>query len=288
MSGSRKTPSSLDYSSLLHELAARNWRRAVNDADWRRAEVNATRLCDSGEKLWQWLGHLEVGITCLARGRPSEALGALHRCERAYPDAQSLLHAARLLTARVHLMTHSAKRALEALSGNHVLDTALVTHCRCLAHAALGQIAEARVCVKRLEAGESAWEAALAHHGRAHLTESPAHRLAQLTAATAQLDAPNVPGDVPAGDVHLDFARQLAMEGDGERAVSSLEPVLELSPADWPVCHVRALFMLGHLKTNLGAAVEAKQLLRRFLLFWSGGELDRDDISQAVTWVGSY
>ena len=60
-----KTPSSLDYETLLHELALKNWRLALLERDFTRALSNAEKLARSRDRFWRWQGLLDVSTTRL-------------------------------------------------------------------------------------------------------------------------------------------------------------------------------------------------------------------------------
>ncbi|MGH9337175.1 MAG: hypothetical protein ACRD21_25805, partial [Vicinamibacteria bacterium] len=73
----KKTPSSLDYETLLHGLALQSWRRAVLEGDFGRAFQNAGKLAQSKDRFWRWQGGLDLAITHLCRGETRGALAAL-------------------------------------------------------------------------------------------------------------------------------------------------------------------------------------------------------------------
>ena len=56
----RRPPSSLDYETLLHELALKNWRQSVLQQDFPRALSNAGQLARSRDRFWRWQGSLDL------------------------------------------------------------------------------------------------------------------------------------------------------------------------------------------------------------------------------------
>lgn len=268
-----KPPSSLDYEGHLHELALRNWRRALNERDIRRAEIAARTLADSSDKFWKFVGNLNLGVAYLAGGKTQHALDGFVGAARAYPDAHELTSVARGQIAHVHLETGSPDRALSALAGKETSPK--LRYWRALAHARLSEKDAARALAEQID------DPLLRAHVLAELSEDEAELATQIghTLGT-ELASPR-----PV----IPVLGWRAAELTGEEALIELTRITEAREAivHWPLPYVRALHRLGTNAAALGHVTMARESFSQFVELWKDGDAEREAVSAAAQFVKS-
>lgn len=260
-----KPPSSLDYDGHLHELALRNWRRALAARDVPRAEINARTLTRSHDKFWRFAGWMHLGVAHLGGGRASAALDAFAEAARAYPEARELVSVAKAQSAHIHLETGSPERALEALE--ETLTTSETIYWRALASARLCQQEEARTLAGNIDDG------LLRAHVGVELGDDPeVLREALARVAEGALASPRVVAPVAfALGVRLaneNRATPSARKRGGD-AAAIFRRITETPEtlAHWPLPYVRALYRSGERA--------------EFWRLWCDGDIDRAEVAEA-------
>ncbi len=271
-----KPPSSLDYDDFLHELAIKNWNRAMLEGDGERAETNAKKLAASHDKFWRFVGHIHVSTSRLTRGQATLALDALAEAARVFAEPGEIAAIAKSLQAHIHLETHSPKSALSALQG--AVATPEVTYWRALACARQARHEEALELACALEAQGKPTENALASHVRAEL--HPHSRLASLQGAAGAFPEQAVLSPEPVLPIRFAYASALEDAGfNADAEARFLEITSEPgSLAYWPIPYIRSLYRLGRLGSDENTR---QRSMERFAAFWKRGELDRAAVQLA-------
>src|SRR5262245_24478630 len=164
----RKKPSSLDYETLLHELALKSWRRAVLERDFARALSSAEQLVRSRDRFWRWQGALDLAVTHLCQGRSESAREALEAAKECFRDVPGLRAPAFEMEAHFWLETGKPERALEAVLRASI-ETPLLSYFGALALARVGELDAAATAARGLAARETKPALALSHHLRAEI-----------------------------------------------------------------------------------------------------------------------
>ena len=262
-----KPPSSLDYDGHLHELALRNWRRAIDDHDIPRAELNARTLTRSHDKFWRFVGGMHLALAHLSGGRTRLALDAFASAAGAYPESPRLVSVARAQIAHVHLETNAPTAALTALQD--VSPTLEVRYWSAVARARLGDADEAREAAKAID------DPLL----RAHVVAETGDEPKPLTDEAERVPSDALPSPRPAVPALIAAAARV----ERPHAIPLLTRVVDATEAlaHWPIPYVRSLHRLGRLRASAGNDEAARALFRRYLRLWENGELDRDDVASA-------
>ena len=271
-----KPPSSLDYDDFLHELALKNWNRALLKGDDERAEANAKKLTASHDKFWRFVGHIHLSTSRLTGGQATPAVDALAEAARVFTEPSEIAAIPKCLRAHIHLETHSPKSALSALQG--AVATPEVTYWRALARAREGQHDEALELAEALEAEAKPTSNAYALHIRAEL--DPQSRLASLQRARSALEEHGLLSPEPILPIRFAHATALEEAGfaaDAEARFREITGVLG-SLAYWPIPYIRSLYRLGRLSSDEG---ERQRNMKSFAEFWKGGEMDRAAVRSA-------
>jgi tetratricopeptide (TPR) repeat protein len=280
----RKKPSSLDYEALLHELALKNWRRALLERDFARALSNADQLVRSRDPFWQWQGSLDLAATHVCQGRSESAREALEKAKEHFRDVPGLRAPVFEMEANLWLETGRPRRALEA-TRNASIETPLLSYFGALAHARLGEVDAALSGARRLQRSETEREVALYHHVAAEL--HPESAVAHLVKGTERLPArePSAAGIL----VRYALGSSLLARDEHAAALAVFEDLLRVEEAIflWPIPFIRSLFHRGKILSLQGDLTGAAADGERFLSFWSAGDLDRERVDEARHWVKS-
>ncbi len=291
-----KQPSSLDFTSLLHELTLKKWVKSILSEDWHGAAVAAGKMAESSERFWKWLGLVNLSVTRLYRGEGAASLSLLEQAAQAYPDSEALCSSARATTAHVLLETGRPKEALEQ-ARLAAMTEATLPHQEALfylgiAKARLGETAEAERTAEELLRHSGATglnsemarfhllkgELALARDRRSEAGE-------EFQRAEAALPAKST--EIPSQSLHVPvwYSRAYCnLEGGdfGAAAVGFEGIVTSFSlHVDWPILYVRSFYLLGQIRERQGAAEGARTNYRRFVEFWKEGDLDRRWVQEA-------
>jgi tetratricopeptide (TPR) repeat protein len=290
---SEKTPSSLDYETLLHELALKNWRLALLARDFPRALSNAEKLARSRDRFWRWQGLLDVATTRLCLGDSTGALAALGAGRECYPDVPELRAPAAEIEAHILLESGRAEEALH-LTRSEAPDASMLPYLRALAFARMFRAGEALEVAGALPSLHARWGHLLESHVRAEVA-LVSGRYAEaadfLVAALATF------ADVPGRDstiasspgVILLHALGVALDESARReeALAVFEDMRRLEEAllYWPIPLVRSHYRRGRILAARGERAGALDAFTRFLTHWSRGDLDRDRVEEALQFV---
>ncbi len=282
----RKQPSSLDYESLLHELALKNWRRSLLAADFPRALQNADQLARSRDRFWRWQGSLDKAVTHLCQGRSESARESLEAAKACFREVPGLRAPALEIEAHFWMETGRPRRALEAALEADV-ETPVLSYLRGLAHARLAQRESAESIARDLARPGSPLGRALSRHVAAETRPEAAVEL--LTEGESSL-ALTEGGAASAGIlVRFALASALLERRKMESALAAFDEVLRDAEAvlHWPIPFIRALFFRGRIHALGGNEPGASADGARFLSWWAMGDLDRERVDEARHWVKS-
>ena len=276
----KKNPSSLDYETLLHELALKNWRRAILEGDFPRAIQNADQLSRSRDRFWRWQGYLDLAVTNLCQGRSESAREALEGAKECFREVPGLRAPAFEIEAHFWVETGNPRRALET-ARDAAIETPLLVYLRGLAHARLEDLGSAASDALVLSRGGSALEAALSRHVTAESHRETAVEMLREAAGSL----PRGERDPGTARILVEFALGSALFERGElpHAHRQFEDVLRNEEAAlyWPLPFVRALFFRAKIRGRLGDEPGAIADAERFLSYWGAGDLDRERLAEA-------
>jgi tetratricopeptide (TPR) repeat protein len=286
---SEKTPSSLDYETLLHELALKNWRLALLERDFTRALSNAEKLARSRDRFWRWQGLLDVSTTRLCLGDSTGALAALAGGLDCFPDVPEL--GAPALEGEAHILVESG-RAEEALHLTRAASpaTPMLLYLRGLATARLFRGSEALAIASSLTNPDPRRGNLLERHLRAEVAIADrryADAVDSLRDALAVSGEPSRLGSSPG--VLLLYALGAALD-DGDRGDEALRVFDELGSLEeallyWPIPVVRSYYHSGRILAAKGEKARAIEAFSIFLAHWTNGDLDRDRVEEALQFV---
>jgi hypothetical protein len=280
----RRTPSSLDYETLLHELALKNWRQSVLERDYSRALANAGQLARSRDRFWRWQGSLDLAVTHLCQGRSERAREAIEGAKECFRGVPGLAAPAFEMEAGLWLDTGRPRQALETVR-KASSETPLLSYFGSLAHARLGDLDTAASTASRLKTSTVRRDQALSCHVDAEI--HPASGVESLREAAAGLDAEE-PSSVA---IPIRYALGASLLGRGEVAESLVvfEDVLRVEEAilHWPVPFLRSLFFRARIRSLQGDDAGASADAAAYLSHWEEGDFDRERVEEARQWVKS-
>jgi tetratricopeptide (TPR) repeat protein len=294
-----KAPSSLDYASLLHELTLKKWMEYILRREWRRAEIAARKLSESGEKFWSWLGSYNMAVTHLCQGESERALESLAASTHVYNEAPHLVASARIMNS--HVLIEMGRPSQAAESARQALSLCGENP---LAREALFFFGQARLRQGRLNEAEQIAGRLMkrAPPKRTSETEAPYHQLRgeialkqgdaagavrELERADALIQETTLP-DSPGENLHIPFRFSLAsaylQSEQTSAAIRELEGLVRDKRAlfDWPIPFIRSFFHLGKACWQQGETSTAAKYLEQFIQYWKEGELDSDKIKEAA------
>jgi hypothetical protein len=278
----RRSPSSLDYETLLHELALRNWRRSVLERDFPRALANAEQLSRSQDRFWRWQGFMDLAVSHLCLGRCERAREALRDAKECFRGVSRLRAPSIEMEASLWLQTGRPRQALQAVR-NASGETPLLAYLGALAHARLGDLDSAAAAARDLEQSESPLARALAAHVETEIhSESGIAVLRERSAGLSE----NEPSS-PAILVRFALGSSLLLRSEIAAALTVFEDLLRFEEAalHWPVPYVRSLYYRGWIRSRRGDAAGAAADGERFLSYWNDGDIDRERVEEARQWV---
>jgi tetratricopeptide (TPR) repeat protein len=282
----RKQPSSLDYETLLHELALKNWRRSLLEGDFARAIQNAGQLARSRDRFWRWQGSLDLAVTHLCQGRIESAREVLEAAKECFREVPGLRAPAFEIEAHLWLETGRPHRALEA-ARDASIATPVLSYLSGLARARLADLDAAASAARDLVRGGTPLELALSRHVAAET--HPGTAVETLLEGASSLPRPE--GDPSTAGILVRFALASALfeRGDLEPALGHFDEMLhdEEVLLYWPIPFIRALFFRGRARELRGDQSGASADGKRFLSFWGMGDLDRERVDEARQWVKS-
>jgi tetratricopeptide (TPR) repeat protein len=283
----RKQPSSLDYETLLHELALKNWRKSLLERDFSRALQNAGQLARSRDRFWRWQGSLDLAVTHLCRGRSESAREALEGAKECFREVPGLRAPAFAIEAHFWLEVGRPHRALEAIREASV-ETPLLLYLRGLAQARLVALDAAAAVARDLGRSGAPLELALSRHVLSEVhPEAAIETLGQAVAGLRPFrgEDPSNPGIL----VRQALASTLFERGELDSALRVVDEVLQDEEAVlyWPIPFIRALFVRGRIGALQGDGSGASAFGKRFLSFWAAGDLDRERVAEARQWVNA-
>ena len=277
-----KPPSSLDYDGHLHELALKNWRRALHERDVPRAEINARTLTRSHDKFWRFVGGVHLALTHLCGGHTTDALDAFAVAARAYPEARELVSIAKTQSAHVHLETNSPQQALEALED--AVTTPATEYWRALAYARLSETKAARNLVGELD------DDLLRAHVLVELGDDVEllRNAIELMPDDALASPTSPQATVP---ILYALATRLVQRNQHAEAAAIFAEIVTRTDAllQWPLPYARALYRVGEQSARglHGDVERAREAYSQFLHLWRDGEIDREAVAEASQFVKS-
>ena len=295
-----KQPSSLDFTSLLHELTLKKWVKSILTEDWHGAAVASGKMAESTERFWKWLGLVNLSVTRLYCGQGAASLSLLEQAAQAYPDSQALCSSARATAAHVFLETGRPKEALEQARLAARTETPVphleALFCLALANAQLGESKDAErtaeELLRRLDDVGLTSEMARFNLLKGELARAggrPAEAREELQRAEAALPVQTT--EIPSQSLHVPvwYSRGiLELEADDLAAAAGrFEAVVKSFSlhVDWPVLYIRSFYFLGQIQERRGDSQEAQTHYRRFIEFWKEGDLDRRRVEEAESKV---
>jgi tetratricopeptide (TPR) repeat protein len=274
----RKKPSSLDYETLLHEIALRNWRRSLLSGDLPRALANAGKLAGSKDRFWKWQGQLDAATTHLAAGESSRALDALESAKKVFSGVEALRAPAFEVQAHVLVETGRPDEAA-ALEGP---ETTPFRFHRAIACVRLSRIGEATDIADEMASGSlySIVIRAEALRARERPLEAIESLRQGLSEGSQLPSGPRIPALDTLGNALIDA-------GELEAASAAFEDIEALPDGllHWPLLAVRSYYRRGEIRLELGDHHGAMGPFRTFLRFWARGELDRERVDRAAQFV---
>jgi hypothetical protein len=285
---SEKTPSSLDYETLLHELALKNWRRALLERDFTRALSNAEKLARSRDRFWRWQGLLDVSTTRLCLGDSTGALAALAGGRDCFPEVPEL--GAPALEGEAHILVESGRvdEALHLTRG--VSPTPMLLYLRGLSMARLCRGGEAIAIADSLPSLHPRWGGLLEGHLRAEVALADRRyddAVDSLRSALATSGAPSSLASSPAVVLLYTLGAALDESARGDEALHAFDRLGSLEEAllYWPIPVVRSYHRSGRILAARGENARAVDAFSRFLTHWTKGDLDRDGVEEALQFV---
>jgi tetratricopeptide (TPR) repeat protein len=293
----KRTPSSLDYEALLHELALTNWRRAILACDFSRALSNAETLARSRDRFWRWQGLVDLATTHLCFGSTSESLLHLSSARRVFPDVPSFDVAPLETEAHLWLDARSSPAPVVApressADSDSDSDSDVLRYHRGRALARLGRRDEALDVAGSLAERGGRFGLSLSGHVRAEVALAAGRRDEAEAALRAALGAFSEPerklGSTPAAPLLYALARELG-SSDRDEALLLFDEVAEMPDAlfHWPVFHVRSHHERGALRRSRGDASGARSSFEKFLLFWGRSDVAGEDVGDALQFVNA-
>ena len=282
----RKQPSSLDYETLLHELALNSWRKSLLERDFPRALQNAEKLARSRDPFWRWQGALDLAVTHLCQGRSESSREALETAKACFREVPGFRAPAFEIEAHFWLETGRPHRALDAVRGAST-ETPVLSYFRGLAHARLADLDAAASVARDLGRSGAPLELALSHHVRAETHPGTAvETLIEGASILSRREAdPSTAGIL----VRFALASALFERGRLKSALHVFDEVLydNETVLYWPIPFIRALFFRGRIRALHGDFSGASGDGERLLSYWGMGDLDLERIDEARQWVKS-
>ena len=281
-------------------IAIGRYRAEILAERWDAAETAARSLAESPDPYLTWRGQVNLARANLFRGQLEAAQPQLAAAAEAYPQGGGFAAAARCWAAEVLLQAGrpeaalaEAELALAAAPGEWPEREALFWSARALQ--ALGRGDEATDRVDRLRAmvdgSSTVVDRRLVHHllGQLALARGEtASAIRHLGNARDLLPPRGVPWHwhrTP-DSLHIWFALAAAHEGAGDlgRAAELYRRVTNstVEHVDVPILYVRGIQRLADIELRRRNTDEAQALMRRYLGFWRGGELDRENVAAAL------
>jgi hypothetical protein len=262
----------------------------MQDGDTGRAERHASRLRESSQKLWRWVGSTKQALTELLRGRAQDALSYLRECEKCYVDSDGIANISRRLIARLHLELGDAHMALEVIERTGMTsDEDLYWWARCQTRLNPPAVSKAEEYI-----GDATRDGlALAKAFRVHVeSELPRARLeregrARLLEDALRHSAGELDVVFPRSSVAFDLASIRYEGGDVRGAFELFRNIASdhSGRSTWPLPHVRALERYGRLglehELQECPLNEAETALADYLALWEHADIDRDRAREA-------
>jgi tetratricopeptide (TPR) repeat protein len=296
-----KSPSSLDYTSLLHELTLKKWQTSLLEHDWPRAEIAARKLSESQDRFWSWLGIMNLATTKLYQGQTRSGLEHLTQTPATESMTEPLFIVMENLKAHILLETgqpEEAQRLTQKVLASEVsspsISETLYFHGSSLLKTE--NKVEARTALDQLRREmESTGRTAVKtrfHQLSSELAQIEGRSevgLEELTRAYDVLSSDSPRGSIQnlQGPILFYLAKAHRLSNTAGEAIRHLETLTKDSHCllDWPIYFVRSHYLLGDLYRSQGDFTKAKAEMRRFLDFWRDGDIDRAAVEEARTFL---
>jgi tetratricopeptide (TPR) repeat protein len=298
----KKSLSSLDYASLLHELTLNKWIESVLQGDWQRARITARKLSESGEKFWSWLGYFNMAVSQLCQGRAKGALQSLTAATNAYADATHLVASTQIMSSHVLIEMGRPGEAVEPARKAMSLARESPLEVDAIFFFGQAQLRQGRV-EEALQIAEHSLKQVEANHpygGQARYHQLRGEMMIRqgeldagvqvLEKSCAQLDERKPSYSLGSNQkVHVRFllASAYLQAKRTNLTTRELEDIVRDTRVllSWPVPYVRSFFLLGMEYMRQGELSKAQKNFQRFLHHWKDGELDPDQVKEAARFL---
>ena len=275
------------------------WRLSILRESWEKAERYAQDMAGSRDRYFKWRGFVSLARNRLYAGRSAEALTLFKDSADVYSESDpfpAMSHAwmahILLLTARP---TDAFPKAVEAYrEGRNQWPERYGVFLTALTAEDLGRSDEANrqaKLLKELNLYPNPIETRRRHilAGLLALRRGdPGKSVAELLEAEKLLPPRGIPAHwhVLADHVPVWYALAQAelAAGNSEQAAQWLERVTQsgLEHIEFPIRYVRSFYLLAEVREEQGRNAEARELYRRFADYWRDGDLDREQIEEAI------
>jgi hypothetical protein len=278
----RRPPSSLDYETLLHELALKNWRQSVLQQDFPRALSNAGQLARSRDRFWRWQGSLDLAVTHLCQGRSEGAREAIESAKECFRGVAGMVAPAFEMETGLWLDTGRPRQALETVRKSPS-ETMLLGYFRALAQARLGDLDAAATAASLLTAMGTPLPVSLGRHVEAEIHSGSGVETLREAAAALPPGQPSSAGIL----VRYALGSSLLDRHELEEALVVFDDLLRVEEAilHWPIAFLRALFFRARIRALQGDEAGGAADAARFLSHWGEGDFDRERVDAARQWV---
>ncbi len=276
------------------------WRLQVLREDWERADLEAAKMAAMSDSHFRWRGAVSQARNLVYRGRSEEALGRLADAARVYTDPEAHTALARCWAAELLLARGEADRALTEAriaqkEGRDHWPELQGLFLEAVAEEELGRPEAADAIEKTLR---MRWQAypnrveerqlyhlrgrrALARGEAAAAVEALRQAQALLSPRGVEIHAYTMPDHVP---VWFALGTAELAAGDPEAALEWFRRVAESGAEhiEFPVPWARSFYFLGRIHQQRGETAAARRSFERFLGLWRHGDLDRDQVGEAL------
>ena len=275
-------------------------RRAVFGVTDRWAEVEAINasLLESNDPQWKYNALMSQGNEQLYKGRSAEALRLFDKAAAAVGPKGSVQSAgARLTMAAVQLQRGepssalvSAQRAFDDAAGIGPLSFQSLMFVEAL-HVRLGHDREAAKTREMVAERRGQLPSDNVRQLTAHIEEGvlarERHDAAGAVRELKEAESLSRPGNAIA-DILFELGSAYLDAHDDVEAAARFERIINSGAlrAGNPIEFVRSLYLLGQISERKGDRAKAAEYYRRFLQYWSDGDMDRERVADARKKLG--
>ncbi len=284
-----------------HFVHYADWRLRVLQEDWPRAEAAAAKLSESIDSFARWRAAVSEARNLLYQGRSAAALARLDVAAAVAeePDAFSAL----ALCWKAELLLQRGEPESARAAAEHAQRLGREEWPE-LYGLFLAAVAESRLggsggeSLRRLEERWRGHPNRVEERQLAHLEGLLALARGETDAAALALDRAQsllpprgvefhwhvYPQHVP---IWYALGRAELAAGRDDEARQWLERVVASGSEhlEQPVPYVRSFFLLGQIQQRQGDEAAARRSFERFATFWRDGDLDREQVAEALAFV---